>query len=242
MKSAIFSLAIIAVLSPVGAQPHSARRDPTVTANAWMKTPTDLSTPDVVLGILRTDRDPVWDGLIGARSALTPEEATQHGIAEGAHFATEAEIPDIPDRAVLIGRFSGFRSVLTASTRAIYTEVSVDVSNVFEDVAGHAKPGGQITIILAGGTVKTLAGQIISYLTQPRAYSIQPNKAYLLVLGYYAEGDSYGLAKDWDITDGTVKANTALDMQRAKDGKSTLVGMTKDQLINSLTGRFLPKQ
>jgi hypothetical protein len=242
MKPVKFSLVIIAALSPICAQPHSARRDPTAAANAWMKTPTDVSTPDVVPGTLRADRDRVWDGLIGARLPLTPEEASQHGISEGAHWATEAEIPDQPDRAVLIGRFSGFRSVLTASTRAIYTEVTVDVSNVFEDASGHAKPGGRITITFPGGTVMTSTGQNISYLTQPRAYFIQPSKTYLLILEYYADGDSYALAKDWDISDGTVKANTARDVQRAKDGTSTLVGLTTDQLTRSLTERFRVKQ
>lgn len=245
MKPAAALLGVLVILATAatGQTAHSTGPGtPAVGANAWMKTPTDASSADDVPGMIRMDRDRVWDGLIGARYALTPEEALRYGIGEGASYAPVAEIPEFPNRRVLIGTFSRYRSILTFSTRAIYTEVTVDVTNVFEDASGEARAGWKITIIFPGGTVKTADGQIISYLTQPRAHFMQQGKTYLLVLGYHADGDSYAVNKDWDVSDGIVRADSALDRVRVKEGTSTLVGLTKDQLIRSLNERFSVKQ
>jgi hypothetical protein len=220
----------------------TAPRSPATAANTWMKTPSDVRAADDVPGGVRMERDKIWDGLIGARYALTPDEASRHGISEGSSYDRPAEIPEFPNRVVLIGTFSAYKCVLTSSTRAIYTEVTIDVSNVFEDASGRARAGGRIIVIFPGGTVKTAAGQIISYLTQPRAYFMQPNKVYLLALGYHADGDFYGFAKDWDVSDGTVRADSGIDRVREQEGNSTLIGLTRDQLIRSLSEHFLGKQ
>ena len=78
----------------------------------------------------------------------------------------------------------------------------------------------------------------MSFLTDSRPYFVQPGKAYLLLLGYQAHGDYYQLANSWDLSDGTVRANSGIDHQRELEGGSELLGLTQEQLIHLLKGRF----
>ena len=105
-------LALVPVSAAVGQAVAQATKS-SPPPNAWMKTPTDASAPDDVPAPVRMRRDQVWDGLIGARFVLTPETAPQDGISEGSFLGKPAEILEVPNRAVLIGRFTGYRSVLT---------------------------------------------------------------------------------------------------------------------------------
>ncbi len=136
-------------------------------------------------------------------------------------LAKYPKIANVPDRSVVFGTFRSFRSVLTVSGRAVYTEATIEIESTFEDASGLARPEGKITVIFPGGTVETRAGEIISYLTQPRRYFIGPGSTYLFVLGYYPEGHFYGLANDWDLSEGKVRVNSGQDQMRAQRGLST---------------------
>jgi hypothetical protein len=61
------------------------------------------------------------------------------------------------------------------------------------------------------------------------------------VLSHHADGDFYSRAGDWDISDGVVRANSDRDNRIARQGKSALVGLTKDQLVRLLNQRFSTK-
>jgi hypothetical protein len=202
-----------------------------------MQVPSDASLPDLVLPSSRFQRDQFWDELIGDNAPLRPESAKGGGISEGLYLKEPPEILEIPHRAVVAGVFTEWRSVLTTSGRAVYTEVTVHVSHVFED-SGHAMPDSDITITVPGGTVKTLSGQLISYLTEPRSFFIQPKHTYLFVLSYHTDGDFYAFGKDFDISDGVVRADSSWDRRREEQGRSSLVGQTTEEMIRSLSARF----
>lgn len=205
--------------------------------NAWMNEPTDLSVPDQTLTSIRFERDQVWDAAIGASLPLTQYNASGYAISEGSFLGKQPEILEFPNRAVLIGKFKSHRSVLTASRRAVYTEVAISVRHVFEDATGGATAGAQITLIFPGGTVKA-AGETISYMTQPRHYFLQPGKTYVLILEYHKKGNFYGFGKDWDLSNGIVMPDSDIDRKRQIEGSSTLVGMKEQDLIRSLSERF----
>jgi hypothetical protein len=212
-------------------------------ANAWMKTPTPKSDTDSVPSPVRSLRDQFFDSALGHHEVLTPENAGLHHMSEGSFIGVQPEILEFPDRAVLIGTFKSFKSVLSASGRVVYTEAIIQVAEVFEDVSGASRPGADITIALPGGTVSTSDGKAISYLTQPQSFFIQPGRTYLFVLGYYAAaGDIYMIGKDWDLSDGIVRANSGLDLRRQREGTSSLVGLTRAQLVQSLNKRFSVNQ
>jgi hypothetical protein len=232
----------LAIFLAVGIAAAQSTAKPAAAANAWMKLATDPGSPDPVSGTVRQQRDSHFDASpLASKAALTPESAPLHHVFPGAHVAGKPEIAETSNRAVVIATFTGYRSVLTASGREVYTEVTFHVSNVFQDVSGRAARDSDITVALRGGTVKTADGKVISYLTDPRSYFIQPQRTYLLVLSHHADGDFYSRAGDWDISDGVVRANSDRDSRIAQQGKSALVGLTKDQLIRLLNQRFSTK-
>jgi hypothetical protein len=205
-----------------------------------MKEPTDATSRDSVPPAVRRQRDDYFDStMIASKTPLTPDTVGSFGLSEGSYYGEQPEITELPNRAVLIGTFTSFKCVMNASGRAIYTEVQVKPSHVFEDVAGGTKSGSKtITILFAGGTVKTKSGQVLSFLTQPRHYFIGPGKSYLMVLTYQPDGDFYNIGKDWDLSDGTVRADNALEERRVKLHGSTLVGLSTQDLIQVLGKRF----
>jgi hypothetical protein len=204
-----------------------------------MRIATDLGSADNVSSAVRQRRDSFVDAYpLASREPLTPESAPLHHEFPGRFSTRDSEIRDVPNRAVLIATFSEYRSVLTASGHEIYTEAKFRVGNVFQDTAGHAVPHSDITILVRGGTVNTNDGKTISYLTDPRKFSIQPQRTYLLVLGYHIDGDFYKIDRSWDVSDGMVRVNSEVEQKRVQEGRSTLVGLTTEQLIRSLGERF----
>ena len=243
-RLAIFPVILVfAVLGSAQTRERAPQVPPVKAANAWMKTPTDLSTPDDVPFYLRRIRDEYWDGQLGAFGVLTPKTVVHSSWGDS---GPSPEIPDVgPTAAVLIGTFSRYRSVLTASGRAIYTEVTFKVDHVFKDaIRGHAAEGAEITVIVRGGTVLTKGGDVISYLTDPNEYFMQPGRTYLM-LGehYHADGEFYesGGAPRWDLSDGFVRANFSEERAKAMGRESTLVGLTRQELIRSLEKRYSGK-
>jgi hypothetical protein len=204
-------------------------------ANAWMKTPVGwLPALDSTPAAVRYQRDNYFDGLIGLPASLTPATVGSVQFSDGATVTPPQELPAFPNRELLIATFGAYQPVFTASRRSIYTEITFHVARVFEDAGQHVTASDDITLILPGGTVRTTAGEVLSFLTRPRQYSIAPGRTYLLVMAFHSSGIFYMSAKEWDLTDGTVQANFANNARVP----STLVGLTTDQLINTLNARF----
>jgi hypothetical protein len=197
-------------------------------ANAWMRVPAQDDKQSVTSS-LRRERDSFWDKAIGAHEALT---TTQPGMAisEGAWSAEEPEIPKMPNRAIITGRFVSYRSILSVSERSIYTEVTISIEKVFEAKADSAMPGQKITLALPGGTVVAPSGKVITNLTQPRKYFVQPGRRYLFVLTYQPTIDCYFLGDDWDISEGTVRINSLRSQAISSLGHSSLNGLSEHEL------------
>ena len=83
---------------------------------------------------------------------------------------------------------------------------------------------------IEGGTVTLGSGRTLYYHTSPRKLFLEPDHKYLLVLSYHSEGDFYQYVDDWDISTGTVRANTDRTQYLAREGRSSLDGLTVQQL------------
>jgi hypothetical protein len=206
-----------------------------------MKVPSAKSA-DPVAASLRHARDLALDRGFGRGGVLTPGNAGP-AISERAYDGMPPEIENLPNRAILIATFTGFRSVLTASGRAVYTEIAFRVSDAIEDASGHASPNSDVTVIVPGGSLTTEFGEVISFLTQPRQYFVEPGGTYLMIMSYVPEGDYYvgpGMLppKTWDLTDGVSKPNDWVEVARERQGGATLIGLTRDQLVSLLRARF----
>jgi len=152
-------------------------------ANAWMLTPTPyLEWNKDISPSLRAERDAFWDSLSHRELPLTAK-AQRGGAFGGPDWfddGTEPEIPDVPDRAILIATFATHRSVLSASEKSIYTEITMRVQQVFEDrtASGSLAPHKNVTLMLIGGTVALRSGRVLSDHVQPSEPLFDPQRSY----------------------------------------------------------------
>lgn len=232
---AIAAMTVVCALATAASSQTAPDNKSKPAANAWMLTPTPyLEWNKDISPSLREERDRFWDDLSPDEFPLTVKQG--HGGAYGGPALVDdgkqPEIPDVLDRAVLTATFSAHRSVLSASEKSIYTEITMRVQQVFEDKTGSGQlaPHKDITIILDGGTVVLGSGRILSDYAQPPEPLFQPRRSYLLALQYQSEGDWYELKEDWDITDGVVRVNTGWGQYLAKQGRSRLNRLPVEQL------------
>ena len=209
-------------------------------ANAWMRIPTPYSVASSgVPSALRQARDLYWDSsAIAAPTQLTPETASASGVSSEAFSITSPEIPRLANRVIATATFVNHISVLTASGRAVYTEGTFHVHDVYETIAGSPARDSDITIALPGGAVVMPSGRILYYLAQPRELFLQPGRKYLLILSHHASGDFYTVGEDWDLTSGRVQPNTFDGRTLQKTGHSSLSGLAADQ-VPSVLSRLL---
>jgi hypothetical protein len=246
LRYAIFVLGA-GVIFAVGAggqtQTQAVQRPPVKAANAWMKVPMDAGAPDDLIPYIRHLRDEFWDNRLGHFGVLTPKTAVHSSSGDGGY--QPQDIPDlVPSQALFIGTFKRYRTACTPSGRAIYTDMAFTVDHLFRDaIRGHAVTNTEVTVSVAGGTVRTGGGQIISFLTDPDADFAEPGKTYLLMTHYETGGDFYiGGTPDWDLSDGTVRVNSPQAKGRIARGDSKINGISKQELIVLLDGRFSGKR
>lgn len=220
--------------SPSGPKPSS---PPQIAENAWMQHPTSLSGSgsSEVAARFRAERDSFWDGVSGERAPLTPDSASHTATGES-WFEPSPEIPKVHGRVVLTGTFAAYRSILSASGRSVYTEITINVDEVFQNrSAFEVVHGDNVTVAIAGGTVLTPSGQTLHYLTQPRELFLQPGRKYLLVLSYKQSGQFLTLADQWDISDGTLRVSSMRNRTRVQRGRSSLNGIEVAHLEQALS-------
>ncbi len=228
------------LLLSVSAFPQSAPAPTNPKAsNAWMKVPSNSDSADTVSAALRKLRDEAFDKGLASPVRLTPENAGGYNIAEGSFFNATGEpmggvkeFPEVPNRCVVIARFSGHRSFLSASEHSVYTEMALIVSYVFQSKGISLAPGSVITTAILGGTVRTPDGGIISLHTEPRAFELEPGKEYLLFLEYDPKTELVEPFTEWVISNGIVKPYSRLEERRARLGLSTVAGHSKEDVIS----------
>jgi len=219
---------------------------PRPAANDWMKVPMDPASPDDVLPYIRHLRDEYWDGALGNFGVLTPNVVVHVGGADyGPGPGGDPEVPHFrgDQEAALIGTFVRYRTAMTASGRAIYTDVTLSIGHVFQDAAqGHATYSREVTVGVPGGSVRAVRGGVISFLTDPQPDAMQPRGTYLMYLHFNPDGDFYTGIPSWDLSDGTAKAIGPRERAKVARGESMIVGLTKDDLIRTLDQQFLGRR
>ena len=205
--------------------------------NAWLLQPTPLPkegkeqlTPE------RIGRDAFWDKLFQFVKPLTPTNAGDVQTSEGSTYNAKPGLADYPNRILLIAKFGRHHSVLTPSRKCIYTEITFAVKEVFERGNTSLAPGDKFTLTYPGGTIALPDGELISFLTHPKPYWLQPNHTYLLSLHFESDGDFYTVNESWDVTDGTVHANI-IEVGQAQQHTSGVVGLTRAELTAALASK-----
>lgn len=208
-------------------------------ANAWMKTVSpDIQGPERGRDQFRLERDDFWDSLpTVSRVPLTSTIALGTSVSEGSYGLNSPEIGHFPNRQIVIATFGNYKSYLTPSRHDLYTDVDFRVGEVVE--GSNVSAGDTITVSIRGGTVLTASGDLISYLTEPRQYFIQPARTYLLVLIPHPSGNFFLLGGNWDVSDGTVRPNSYRDQSLFKEGRSLIDGKSQADATSILRRKQL---
>jgi hypothetical protein len=234
---AISIAAALCTLATVGQSQRAPETASTRAANAWMLTPTPyLEWNKDISPSLRAQRDRFWDAAAPQQRPLTLPNSDMAVPSGGTFDRTQPEIQYVPNRVILTGTFTKYRSVLSASEMSLYTEVTLHVDTVYDDQSGSGHPfaNKDITLLLSGGTVTLRSGSSLTHNTPPREFSLQPDRRYLVVLSYHAAEDFYLVYDNWDISSGAARANTYRTRYYAKAGRSLLEGVAVRQLGTAL--------
>ena len=203
-RLALIAALLLGLAGLAPAQSSTSAGSPKPAANAWMLTPTPyLEWNKDISPSVRAERDRYQNkGVVGQRYPLTAPHPDPLGPGIGDGFP-KSDIRNFPQRVILTATFVDHRSVLSASEFSLYSEVAIQVDQVFEDQAvSGATPGGRIIILLSGGTVVLRSGRTLSYGTAPIKFCLQPQHKYLLMLSYHNAGSFYLAMNGWDISDG----------------------------------------
>jgi hypothetical protein len=222
-------VAVLLALSP-SAISQSSSAPPSKTPNS---SPHCSAEKELVPGSLRAQRDLFWnaaiDWLIGPTGDI--EEPTGNDID------LTADPFDVPGAVILTATVGGYRTV--SSALKPYVEATLCVGRVFGNWSGAAHPSSEqhITILAKGDWAS-------DFRTPPDPYrlelTLQPERTYLLILTYHGFGDFYELGDSWDISDGTVRANSPVTKYQAERGVSPLEGLTVQQVGPALKRIVLP--
>ena len=161
---AIAAMTVVCALATAASSQTAPDTKSKPACNAWMLTPTPYLEWNKDIGpSVRAERDKYADELEDNETPLTAPHPDALGPGHGGGIS-ETEILPVPNRVVLTGTFTTHRSVLSASEFSLYTEVTVRVDEVFEDRgASSAVHGGDVTIMLSGGTVVLATGRVLTY-------------------------------------------------------------------------------
>jgi hypothetical protein len=126
-KSTLLALVVVMLAtsaSELGAQnpssqpPYLSDSGFTNAANFWMTNPVPSPLAnDPVPPATRQARDLHFDQVTGSPQPLTAGNAKESGLSEGVPLLNQTEIPDFPNRSIVIGTFIGYRPVLTTFRR-----------------------------------------------------------------------------------------------------------------------------
>ncbi len=226
--AALFANLLISQNSGTAANP-SAPHEPGPFENAWTAEPHSPHLSSIAPEI-RTQRNSYFDSLIGEPKPLTPQSAVRVGMIQGSSLESSPEIPAVQNPKVVLARFESSIPILTASQRAIYTEVTLTVADILDSNSSITiRPGDIVTLAVPGGSVIKDDGSVLSFLTQPRKLYIGPGRTFLLALSYHPDGNFYIMTKAWDVSSGIAKPNYG-----SHPRTESITGLTVAQLSSKL--------
>ena len=135
---------------------------------------------------------------------------------------------DVPGKVILTATYMNYRRVLSAN--APYLELTLCVDHVFGSWSDVARPSPHynVTLLQRGGSLRQYDMAVADLdLAQ---IDLLPGHKYLLILSYQSVGDFYEERDTWDITDGTVRANSPVTKYQATQGRSRVEGLTVQEL------------
>lgn len=201
---------------------------------AWRETPQAVQPANdgTVPYAVRAARDAVFDYFYGP----PPEGSGKSTPSRGQPEETADGIPIYRNLTAAVVRFADYRVIRSARGRSIYTEVRMSVEQVLRDPSGTVRAGKDLTVILAGGSLRLSSGEIVKeYLNEDTQSGLQPGHRYLVFLSYSkGGGDYFGCEKSWLLSGGTATPTSGRSQFVVPvpiSGPAPVAGMTEGEFI-----------
>ena len=202
---------------------------------AWREVPQALqpASADTVPPAVRIARNALFDFLYGPPPEGSDKSTPSRGQAE----ETAEGIPIDRNLTAAVLQFADYKVIRSTSGRSIYTEVRMKVEQVLRDPSGTVRPGNDLTVILAGGTLRLSSGQIVrEYLDEDTESGLQPGHRYLGFLYYNKDGDYFACEKSWLLFDGAATPTSGRSQSEfivavPISGPAPVAGMAEGEFI-----------
>jgi len=141
---------------------------------------------------LRTKRDQAWLRAFPKPGVVPPE-----GLA----FVTP-EVLNIPDSVWIVAKFESYRIFETSKRTATYTEITLRVKQEIANRGRSIPAGTLIETWMPGGALREASGSVFDYPAERKAFSLQPDHTYLLLVVFDPNLNLYSIRRQWDATFG----------------------------------------
>jgi hypothetical protein len=166
---------------------------------------------------------------------LDQPQHSQSGGGQGSSTGIRSEIPYVPGRPVVVATFKSFQTYLSSSHRSIYTVGKLDVEQVLDPGDQGVTAGQLIDLGMRGGAVQLSDGRVLRYGVDPdEDYCIEPGHRYLFILDFDDDSAEFGYRKIWELKEGLAVSYSPDDVDRVREGKSVLAGLTEAELLDAI--------
>ena len=132
----------------------------------------------------------------------------------------------------VVGTFEGSHVYSADNAGALlYTEENIRVKRViYQAPSSKVSANALLDVVEYGGRLITPDGETHTSRLDPKRYSLEPSRQYILELlpgsnGYYVA------TRVWDVTGGKVMPSSVIDEEQVRKGKSQIVGLSEDAAI-----------
>jgi len=141
------------------------------------------------------------------------------------------ELPASLADAIIVGTISSVQPYLSQNHTLIYSELSVHVENIIDQIASIPTKT-DITIDQIGGSALLPGGRILRTAISGLGSALANGGRYLFFMKYLATTDAYSIVKAWDLTTGKAKAMAADDLGRVGSHVSQYDGMDAQAFLS----------
>ncbi|HYI92861.1 MAG TPA: hypothetical protein VEX68_04910 [Bryobacteraceae bacterium] len=149
------------------------------------------------------------------------------------------ELPIDESDVVVVGEVSTVQPFLTSSQTSLYTEYTIQISEMVKSSASAAMKNSLI-VLRRGGTARLDTGRVIAWNVHGEGDHYLRGETYLFFLTYRPEQEGYHVLKVWRVKDGVLKAAYPNEIYKASQFLTRNENRSLAEVVQTLKDRVDP--
>lgn len=133
--------------------------------------------------------------------------------------------------AVFVGQVRDFQPLLSSDETSVFTELKVDVENVYRDTFSATPLNGTVTILELGGTLRLKTGRIVSSFAPKTETDLEIGHRYLIFATYEPDKRCLGVIKLSEVTSGHARPMARSDISDAENKTTSYASMGEAEFL-----------